>query len=175
MLQANPALTNTQIIQAMQTGALPMSARATSAAGYDFDNGHGFLDVSTAFAQLPAAAPTITVSPTSITVGATATLTWNAINVTGCTASGSWTGSQPASGTQTVTPGVAGSATYTLSCTGSNGAVSSSTTLTVNAAASGHSGGGAIDAGTLLALGCGAVLLTVRRMRPQPRLVALVK
>jgi hypothetical protein len=175
MLQANPALTNTQIIQAMQTSALPMSARATSAAGYDFDDGHGFLDVSTAFTQLPAAAPTISVSPTTITVGATATLTWNAINVTGCTASGSWTGSQAASGTQTVTPSATGSDTYTLSCTGSNGAVSSSTTLTVNAAGSGHSGGGAIDAGTLLALGGGAVLLTVRRLRRQPRLVAAVE
>jgi len=175
MLQANPALTNTQIIQAMQTSALPMSARATSAAGYDFDDGHGFLDIATAFAQLPAAAPTISVSPTTITVGATATLTWNAINVTGCTASGSWTGSQAASGTQTVTPSAAGSDTYTLSCTGSNGAVSSSTTLTVNAVGSGHSGGGAIDPGTLLALGAGAVLLTARRLRRPPRLLAIVK
>jgi hypothetical protein len=175
MLQANPALTNTQIIQALQNSAQPMSARATSTAGYDFDDGHGFLDVNTAFAQLPAAAPTISVSPTTITVGATATLTWNAINVTGCTASGSWTGSQAASGSQTVTPTAAGSDTYTLSCTGSSGAVSSSTTLTVNAAGSssgGHSGGGMIDAGTLLTLGSGAVLLAIRRLRRQPRFVA---
>ena len=173
MLQANPSLTNAQIIQALQNGAQPMSARATSAAQYDFDDGHGFLDVNAAFSQLPAAAPTITVSPTTITVGASATLTWTAINVTGCTASGSWTGSQAASGSQTVTPSGTGSDTYTLTCTGSNGSVSSSATLTVNAAgSSGHSGGGTIDVGTLLTLGSGVALLTIRRLRHQPRLVA---
>jgi hypothetical protein len=107
MLQANPALTNTQIIAALQTSALPMSARATSATGYDYDDGHGFLDVNTAFSQLPAAAPSIAVSPTAITVGSSATLTWTAINTSGCTASGSWSGSQANSGTQSVSPSVA--------------------------------------------------------------------
>jgi hypothetical protein len=153
MLQANPALTNTQIIAALQNSALPMSARATSAAGYDYDDGHGFLDVSTAFAQLPAAAPSISVSPASITVGSSATLSWTAVNASGCTASGSWSGSQANSGTQNVSPSAAGTNTYTLTCMGANGPVSSSATLMVSAASSGGHGGGAIDVGTLLLLG----------------------
>jgi hypothetical protein len=59
------AETNTQIIAALQNSALPMSARATSGTGYDYDNGHGFLDINTAFSQLPAAAPSVPVSPAS--------------------------------------------------------------------------------------------------------------
>jgi subtilisin family serine protease len=172
MLQANPALTNTQIISALQSSASPMSARATSAAGYDYDDGHGFLNVNAAFAQLPAAAPAISVSPTSVTVGSSATLSWTAINASGCTASGSWSGSQSSSGTQTVTPNAAGTNTYTLTCTGTNGAVSSSATLTVNSASSGSGGhgGGAIDTGTLLSLG--AVLLVGRGLRRRRPLIA---
>src|SRR5581483_3819135 len=164
MLQANPALTPTQIITAMQTSAIAMAA--TNSGTYDYNDGHGFLDINAAFAALPAAAPSISVSPTSITVGSSATLTWNAVNVSGCTASGSWSGSQAVSGTQTVTPTATGTATYTLTCTGSSGSVNSSATLTVNAAgstsgtgstSSGGHGGGAIDFTTLLALG-GALL-----------------
>lgn len=157
MLQANSALTNTQIIAALQNGALPMSARATSATGYDYDDGHGFLDVNAAFSQLPAAAPAVSVSPASITVGSSATLTWNAINSSGCAASGSWSGSQADSGTQSVSPSAAGTNTYTLTCMGANGSVSSSAMLTVNAVGSGGGhgghGGGAVDVGTLLSLG----------------------
>ncbi len=154
MLQANPALTNTQIIAALQNSALPMSARATSATGYDFDDGHGFLDVNTAFSQLPAAAPAVSVSPTSITVGSSATLTWTAINTSNCTASGAWSGSEANSGSQSVSPSAAGTDTYTLTCMGASGSMSSSAMLTVSSAASGGGhGGGAIDAGTLLLLG----------------------
>ena len=154
MLQANSALTNTQIIAALQNGALPMSARATSAPGYDYDDGHGFLDVNTAFSQLPAAAPSVSVSPTSITVGGSATLAWTAINTNGCTASGSWSGAQANSGSQSVSPSAAGTATYTLTCMGANGSVSSSAMLTVSSASSGGGhGGGAIDVATLLSLG----------------------
>jgi hypothetical protein len=167
MLQANSALTNTQIIAALQNSALPMSARATSAMGYDYDDGHGFLDVNTAFSLLPAAAPSISVSPASITVGSSATLTWNAINTSGCTASGAWSGSQGSSGTQSVSPSAAGTDTYTLTCMGANGSVNSSAVLTVNAASSGGSGGhggGAIDVSTLLSLGI-ALLAAIRSSR----------
>ena len=173
MLQANPALTNTQIIAALQTSALPMSARGTSAAGYDYDDGHGFIDVNAAFSQLPAAAPSISVSPSTVTVGSSATLTWTAINASGCSASGSWSGSQSNSGSQTLTPTAAGTNTYTLTCTGTGGSVSSSTTLTVNAASSGGGGGhggGTIDTITLLSLG--AALLVGRTLR-RPRRAAV--
>ena len=171
MLQANPALTNTEIIAAMQSAAQPMSARASSAGGYDFDDGHGFLDIKAAFSQLPGAAPTISVSPATITVGSSATLSWTAINSSSCTASGGWSGSQAAGGTQSVTPSATGTATYTLTCTGSNGSVSSSATLTVSAASSGggHGGGGGLGILTLLSLG--GVLLASRRFH-RVRLVA---
>ena len=160
MLQANPALTPTQIITAMQSTAAAMAT--TTGGAYDYSDGHGFLDINAAVAALPAGAPSLSVSPTSVTVGSSATLTWNAVNLTGCTASGSWSGSEAASGTQTVTPTAAGTDTYTLTCTGSGGSVSSSATLTVTAVSSGHHGG-TLDLTTLLALG--GVLLAGRVVR----------
>jgi len=171
MLQANPTLTNSQIIEAMQGTAQPMSARATSASGYDFDDGHGFLNIKAAFSQIPTGPPSLSMSPSTLLLGASATLSWTAINTSSCTASGSWSGQQASTGTQTITPTVAGTSTYTLTCAGSDGNVSSSVTLTVNApfSAGGHSGGGGLDIITLFSLG--AVLLMSRRLR-RNRLVA---
>lgn len=168
MLQANSALTPTQIITALQNSALTMATPIGG--GYDFNDGHGFVQVDAAFAQLPAAPPSISVSPTTVTVGSPATLSWVGFNVSGCTASGAWSGSQAASGSQTVTPTATGTDTYTLTCTGAGGSVSSSTTLTVTAASSSSSGhhGGALDLTTLLALS--GVLLAARSLRK--RLVA---
>jgi len=160
MLQANPNLTPTQIITALQNTALAMGT--SNSGSYDFNNGHGFVQVDAALAQLPAAAPAISVSPSTITVGGSATLTWVGINVSGCTASGAWSGSQAASGSQTVTPTATGSDTYTLTCTGANGTGSGPATLTVNAASSGHHAG-ALDLTTLLALG--GTLLTGQTLR----------
>jgi hypothetical protein len=73
-------------------------------------------------ATLPAPTVTIGVNPSSIAVGGSATLTWSSANATSCTASGAWSGTQATSGSQTVSPGVAGTDTYTLTCTGSGGA-----------------------------------------------------
>ncbi len=175
MLQANPALTNTQIIHYLQSAALPMAPRSTSSASYDYDDGHGFLDVNAAFQQLPVSAPSISVSPTSVAVGSAATLTWNAINSNGCTASGSWSGPQSVSGTQTVTPTAAGTNTYTLTCATASGNMSSSTTLTVTSAGGGGGGGGhgggALDGLTLLSL-TGTLLAFRRAARAGARLVA---
>jgi uncharacterized protein (TIGR03118 family) len=77
---------------------------------------------------------TMSVSPTTITLGQSATLTWSSTVGTTCSAGGAWSGSQSVSGTQAVTPTVAGAATFTLNCTGgvySSGA--GSATLTVDA------------------------------------------
>ena len=96
----------------------------------------------------PAPTPTVTlsVSPTSITAGQSATLTWSSTQAASCTASGAWSGSQAATGSQAVTPTTSGSVTYTLACTGTStggGAyggggggqtASQTTTLTVNPA-----------------------------------------
>ncbi len=84
-----------------------------------------------------AASATLTVDPTEITLGQSATLTWST-NGAGCTASGDWSGAQDASGTLTVTPDTAGAHMYSLVCTGGSYGNSNmvSATLTVDAAAS---------------------------------------
>jgi uncharacterized protein (TIGR03118 family) len=83
----------------------------------------------------PAAMVSVTVKPTTITLGQSTVVNWTSNTGTSCTASGAWSGSLAATGTQTVTPTAAGSETFTLNCTG--GAYSSamgSATLTVSAA-----------------------------------------
>lgn len=82
----------------------------------------------------PPATVTITLAPSTITLGQSSTLTWDT-NGSTCTASGAWTGAQAASGTQVITPTAAGTETYTLTCTGGAYGASPgrSATLTVNA------------------------------------------
>ncbi len=83
----------------------------------------------------PAATLTISVSPTTITLGQSATVTWN--SNASCTASGAWSGTKAVSGSETVTPTQAGNFTYTLKCSGGGygSSESKSATLTVNLAA----------------------------------------
>lgn len=57
---------------------------------------------------------------TVINTGDTVALTWSADNVSGCAASGGWSGSRPVSGSATVGP-LDESTTFTLSCSGSAG------------------------------------------------------
>lgn len=78
---------------------------------------------------------TISVSPTSILLGKSATLSWSSSGVLACTASGAWSGSQPSQGSLTVTPSTTGTLLYTLTCSTANGSVAQSATLTVIAAA----------------------------------------
>ena len=89
--------------------------------------------------------PTVTmsVSPTSITAGQSAMLMWSSTQAASCTASGAWSGSQAAMGSQAVTPTTSGSVTYTLTCTGASGGAygggggltaTQTTTLAVNPA-----------------------------------------
>ncbi len=74
----------------------------------------------------------ISVSPSTITSGASATLGWSATNSpTSCTASGGWSGTKAASGTQSVSP--TSSTSYTLSCTNAGGSGSATASITVNA------------------------------------------
>ncbi|MDE2150334.1 MAG: hypothetical protein KGJ55_11020 [Gammaproteobacteria bacterium] len=47
-------------------------------------------------------------SPTSIVAGGSSTLTWSSSNATSCSASGAWSGAEPVSGSQTVSPTLAG-------------------------------------------------------------------
>jgi hypothetical protein len=162
MLQSNAALTPAQISSALRMSAAPMNATPP-----DFLSGYGFIQVDAALALLPPAAPTISVAPTTITVGASSTLTWTAVNVTGCTASGSWSGTQVASGNQTIMPMAAGNLTYTLSCTNAVGSANKSAVLSVQPAPSGGGGGG-LDATVLLALAGLTCARLLRRRRSTP-------
>jgi hypothetical protein len=81
----------------------------------------------------PAPVVTIHVDPTQIILGDSATLSWDASNVSDCTASGAWSGTQATNGTLNVTPDAVGTANYTLTCTGLDRSTSSATaTLTTS-------------------------------------------
>jgi hypothetical protein len=163
MLQANPAVTPTEIYQALRTSALPMASPAPN-----FQSGYGFVQADAAFALMPQvvpAAPTLALAATSMVVGNSATVTWSSVNATGCTAAGSWSGTLAASGSQTLKPTAAGSDTYTLTCANAAGpSAPSSVNLTVTAAPS--SGGGALDVWTLLGL-AGIGVVRILRLRPR--------
>jgi hypothetical protein len=112
----------------------------------------------------PPAAPTLTLAASSIVAGSSTTLTWSSADATGCTASGSWSGTQATSGTMTETPATAGSYTYTLACANSVGtSPSTSVTLTVTAPAK-SGGGGGMDVLALLGL-AGAGMARILRFR----------
>ena len=76
--------------------------------------------------------PTITIAatPTQVSQGGTAMLSWSSANATACSASGGWSGSKPLSGSQ-VTAALSQTTTFVLSCTGAGGTASRSTTVTV--------------------------------------------
>jgi hypothetical protein len=67
------------------------------------------------------ASPTVSLatSTSSIVNGGKATLTWDSANSTSCTASGTWNGAEPISGSEIVSP--TSTSTYNLSCSGSGG------------------------------------------------------
>jgi len=158
MLQANAALTPTQIYTAMRSTAAPMDTPSP-----DLATGFGFLQAGAAMAALPAGA-IVSVSPTTISAGQSATVTWNGIEATSCSGSGSLSTSAT-SGSTTVTPTAAGSETFTLSCSNAHGSSNASATLTVNAASGGGGGGGGtLELSTLLAL---AGLLTAKLLGPR--------
>ncbi len=153
--QSNPALTPAQIYSALRSSALPMG----SGAAPDADWGYGFVQADAALAALPVPPPTETISaaPASITLGASSTLSWSSTGGATCTASGAWSGAKAGSGSESVTPGAAGSQTYTLNCTAAGGTTSASTVVSVAAdpPPAGSSGGGGAGGTGLL----GAILL----------------
>jgi PKD repeat protein len=76
-------------------------------------------------------AVSLSASPASIASGASSMLTWSSTDAGSCTASGGWSGTKATSGTLAVSP--TSTTTYGLSCTGSGGTGSQSTTVTVAA------------------------------------------
>ncbi|MBL6751001.1 MAG: hypothetical protein ISP90_10790 [Nevskia sp.] len=120
--------------------------------------GSASASASVSVAAAPPPTVSITANPAAITVGDSTTLSWTSTNATSCTASGSWSGAQATSGTQHEAPAAAGTASYTLSCSGPGGTIAAAATVTVAAprtsgGSSGDSGGGGFGAGSLFGLG----------------------
>jgi Subtilase family len=164
MLQANPAVTPTEIYNALRNSAMPMASSSPNV-----NSGYGFIQADAAFALIPQVAPpapTLTLASSSIASGSSTTLTWSSANATSCTGSGSWSGALATSGSQTVKPTAQGTDTYTLSCANAAGtSPAASVNLTVTAAAS-SGGGGGLELLSLLGLaGIGAARFF--RLRPR--------
>jgi hypothetical protein len=112
---------------------------------------------------MTAPTPTLafTSSAASVTSGGTVTLTWTGGNVSSCTASNGWTGSQAVSGTFT-SGALTAATTFALSCDGPGGTVANSVTVTVDAPPPpSKCGGGALRPELLLVL-LGLLLLRRR-------------
>ncbi len=77
----------------------------------------------------------LSVSPSTVVSGSSATLTWSSTDATSCTASGSWSGSKATSGTEP-TAALSAAATYVLNCTGPGGTAKQSVSVTVTTPAS---------------------------------------
>jgi hypothetical protein len=79
----------------------------------------------------PSPSVSLVASPNSIVVGQSSTLAWTAANAKGCVASGAWSGRKDIGGSQST--GILNqTVTYTLTCSGDGGAVSTSTTIHVS-------------------------------------------
>jgi uncharacterized protein (TIGR03118 family) len=116
---------------ALVAGFVAFCAQASSFVSCSF-NTQGSLPIVP-----PPVAPrvAITVSPGTITLGQTATLSWSSNGVTACAGSGAWSGPQPPQGTSTVAPTTTGTLAYVLSCSTPVGSIAQSTILTVKPAA----------------------------------------
>ena len=98
---------------------------------------------STPEPTVPNATITFSISDDSVYIGNSLTLTWSTSNASSCSASGSWSGSKPLSGSETVTPDSEGQKSYTLTCSNSAG---TSTSRTVSTNVIGNSQGVVVGA-----------------------------
>src|SRR5579862_4305633 len=69
-------------------------------------------------------------SPSTVAMGQSATLTWSASQAQTCTASGGWSGTQPTTGRLSTAP-LTANTSYTLTCTGTGGAAAQSKQVVV--------------------------------------------
>jgi hypothetical protein len=154
LLQADPALTPTQLYTFLRQSAVAIGAAPTASAP-NYAAGYGFVQADVAATLIPAivpAAPTLTLTSSSIVTGSSTTITWSSANNQGCTASGAWSGALASTGSQTVAPTAVGSDTYTIVCANAAGnSPATSATLAVTAASTGG-GGGSLQLTMLLGL-----------------------
>jgi len=113
------------------SGVLAVMPSATASYSLSCTGAGGSAQAS-ATVTVSAAPPTLTLSasPASVASGSSSTLTWASTNTTACTASGSWTGTQPTSGTSS-TGALSAGASYTLTCTGAGGSVNKTANVTI--------------------------------------------
>jgi hypothetical protein len=98
-------------------------------------NGAGTSAANTVYlTSVVPAEPTLTITATSINLGQSATISWSSATAASCTASGSWSGPLPTSGSEIVTPSAGGTKTYSLICANAVGpSPANSVTLAVDA------------------------------------------
>lgn len=108
-------------------GTLLLGA-ANTLTGISQNGGGGWGNV---FSIAPAPTVTLTAAPAKIVLHKSTELKWASTYAQSCEASGSWSGSETAKGSQSETPAGTGSFTYTLTCTGIGGTASASATVTV--------------------------------------------
>ena len=97
----------------------------------DGPGGSASQTVTVAVTVVPAPSVSLSASPTSLASGSASTLTWTATNATTCTASDGWSGSKNTAGGTASTGALSATTTFMLSCSGTGGTASNSTTVTV--------------------------------------------
>jgi hypothetical protein len=113
----------------------------------------------------------ISVSPASITVGGSTSLTWSSTHADTCEASQDWSTVQSTSGMTSQSPAAAGNYNYTITCTNGKGSTSATASLAVAAKAvaspppTGGSGGGGADDAECLLVRLGITVWRFRRLR----------
>ena len=80
---------------------------------------------------LPNVTLTFTSSANQAVVGDSLALTWSSTNATACSASGGWSGTKEASGTENITLGAVGATAFSISCRGDGDANSASLSIDV--------------------------------------------
>ena len=95
--------------------------------------GSGSSPTTTTTTPPPKATAAVSISPTAVMPGQSATLTWSSTNATSCTASGAWSGAVAISGSMNVVLQGSAAETFTLNCSGAGLPGQGSATLSVGA------------------------------------------
>lgn len=83
------------------------------------------------YTPAPRSTASMTISPSTVMPGQSATVTWSSANATSCSGSGAWSGALATSGSTTVILQGAASQTYILLCSGAGLPGQTSVTLSV--------------------------------------------
>ncbi|MFO1465465.1 MAG: choice-of-anchor D domain-containing protein [Steroidobacteraceae bacterium] len=151
------------------SGSIQMVETSAGSVTYALDClAHGVAEHASVEVTHTLPAVTLSVSPASVTVGQSVTLTWTSTDAGSCSANGGtngdgWAGDRPLSGSASVKVSQSGTINYGLTCIAGSQSASASQRVQANDPPS--SGGGALDLRTLLALLALAVLGSARRRR----------